>query len=89
MIHVKLSRSQMAGEAWVEVGFDVVCTARLLRAGGEIMVDLIETAPAFRRMGHASSLVRALRERTGLRVVPVGVLDTPEARAFWRSLGLA
>lgn len=77
-------------EAWVEDYGQVVCTAKLIVVPDEtprLLVDTLDTLPAFRRRGYAKTLILALQQNFA-SVEPATIDNNPTAKAFWASLGM-
>ncbi len=85
-VHLKM-HSPIHATAWVESWIRVIAEAKLIITDSEILVDNIETVPEFRRKGHASAIINRLKEfgsQTGRTVRPFGIVNRPNAKAFWK-----
>jgi GNAT superfamily N-acetyltransferase len=71
-------------EAETRDGPNVTCEARILKAGEDWIVDDIGTYPAYRRQGHATAILRRIREIHGAPLLAFAI--APEAQGFWDAM---
>jgi len=51
--------------------------------GNKAAIYKLVTNPSYRRRGFANRLLHEIRKKTGRRVYPLQVIDSPEAVGFW------
>jgi len=72
-------------EAWTENMDEVLCHARILKAGDVTLITMIKTTKSYRDKGLARALVKAIQEKFE-NVMAAGIVE--EAAGFWAKVGI-
>lgn len=79
-------------ECWIEVlspdtvTWEVIAECKVLDSGDTFVVDEIYTKARYRRLGYATRIIRKLQSIKN--VVPLVVMDSKEAKAFWSKMNV-